>query len=68
MDGVFPLELGYLADEGNEKVHHRTDRCVVVETDKGVHVEPFAAEHDLNHDNANGFKASASNLEKEANP
>lgn len=66
--GVFPVELGYLTDEGNEEVHNRTDRRVVVETDKGVHVEPFAAEHDLNHDHANGFKASAPDLEKEANP
>lgn len=68
MDGVLPFELWELGNEGDEEIHNGTDGCIVVETDERVHVEAFAAEHDLNHNYANSFKASAPDLEEKAGP
>ena len=63
---VLPLESGHFADPCNQDIEHSADWGVIIESYERVHLHPLVAEHDLNHDEAHGFKADASELKDES--
>lgn len=59
---VLNHELGNLGGDSHDKVHDCTDRGVVVKTNKGIHLHPLGAQHDLNHDEPNGLEDGTGDL------
>lgn len=55
-----------LSEEQNKAVHNSTGRCIVVQRNKGVHLELIRAENALDHDKTNGFEDDTANLEQDA--
>lgn len=63
---VAHCELGQLSEDQNEGVHNGAGRSVVVERDKGVHLELLGAQNALDHDQTGGLEDDTSYLEEEA--
>ena len=64
---VAHCEDGQLSEDQNEGVHDGAGRSVVVERNKGVHLELLGAQNALNHDQTGGLEDDTSDLEEEAN-
>lgn len=60
--------MAHLAHGSNEEVHDGAHGGVVVQTDEGIHPQALAAQHDLDHDQTDGLKGGAGELEGKTQP